>query len=89
MDLLLQGVYRNQTDLLVVFLSAQYAARDWCGLEWRTIRDLIKSRQSDRVMLVRLDDSPIAGLLSIDGYLDAKNMNPHELADQILQRAPK
>jgi hypothetical protein len=89
MDLLLQGVYRNQSDLLVVFLSEQYATRDWCGLEWRAVRDLIKSRQSDRVMLVRLDHSPIEGLLSIDGYLDAKDMSAHELADLILQRAPR
>jgi hypothetical protein len=89
MDLLLQGVYRNQSDLLVVFLSAQYATRDWCGLEWRVVRDLIKSRQSDRVMLVRLDDSPIEGLLSIDGYLDAREMTAHELADLILQRTPR
>lgn len=86
MDLLLQGIYRNQSDLLVVFLSEQYATRDWCGLEWRVVRDIIKSRQADRVMLVRLDETPIDGLLSIDGYLDAKDMEIHELADMILQR---
>lgn len=86
MDLLLQSIYRNQSELLVVFLSEQYAARDWCGLEWRVVRDLIKSRHSDRVMLVRLDDSPVEGLLSIDGYLDAKELTAHEVADMILRR---
>lgn len=89
MDLLLQGVYRNQSDLLVVFLSEQYATREWCGLEWRVVRDLIKSRNSDRVMLVRLDESLIEGLLSIDGYLDAKDMEANELAEIILQRTTK
>ena len=87
MDLLLQNVYRQQSELLVVFLSEQYALRDWCGLEWRVVRDLIKSRQSDQIMLVRLDDSPIEGLLSIDGYLDARGLSPHELAELILERA--
>jgi TIR domain len=86
MDLLLQNVYRHQSDLLVVFLSEQYAERDWCGLEWRAVRDLIKSRKSEQIMLVRLDSSPMEGLLSIDGYLDASNLNPSELADLILER---
>lgn len=87
MDLLLQNIYRHQSDLLVVFLSEQYAARDWCGLEWRAARDLIKSRNADQIMLVRLDDSPIEGLLSIDGYLDARGMNPETLSELILKRA--
>lgn len=89
MDLLLQNIYRNQSELLVVFLSEQYASRDWCGLEWRAARDLIKTRNADQIMLIRLDDSPIEGLLSIDGYLDARGMTPDTLSKMILERAAR
>ncbi len=86
MDVLLQNVYRRQSDLLAVFLCEQYANRDWCGLEWRTVRDLIKSRQQHQVMLIRLDDAPVEGLLSIDGYFSAGSLAPEAVAAAILER---
>jgi hypothetical protein len=36
-DTLLQNIYRNNSKLIVVFLSAEYAQKEWCGLEWRAI----------------------------------------------------
>ena len=51
-------------------LCAEDQAKDWCGLEWRVVREVIKHREADRIMLLRLDDAPISGLLLIDGYLD-------------------
>jgi len=49
LDLALLEIYHQQSDLVVVFLSRDYEAKEWCGLEWRAIRDLIKSRQSERI----------------------------------------
>ena len=86
MDLLLQEVYRNRNDLVVVFLSADYASKAWCGLEWRVVRDIIKSNEASRVMLIRFDDSPIDGLLLIDGYLDGSAHAPQRTAELILER---
>jgi hypothetical protein len=37
-------------------------------------------------MPVRLDDTPIPGLLSIDGYVSAKKREPDQIADLILDR---
>ena len=34
LDTLLQRIYLNNTDLVVVFLCAEYEDKDWCGLEW-------------------------------------------------------
>jgi len=67
LDTLLQGIYRDQSDLIVVFLCAEYAEKQWCGLEWRAVREIIKSKQDERVMFIRFDDSPVDGVLSIDG----------------------
>jgi hypothetical protein len=86
MDLYLQNIYRSHADLLVVMLCADYQRKEWCGLEWRVIRDLIKARESERIMFLRLDTVPIDGLLSIDGYLDVVEMDDEAVATAVLSR---
>jgi hypothetical protein len=86
LDTLLQHIYRHQSELIVVFLGADYANKTWCGLEWRAIRDIIKERADDRVMFVRFDDAPVEGVFSIDGYIDARSATPQDIAAFITER---
>ena len=86
LDSLLLEIYRTRSDLIVVFVSSDYAEKHWCGLEWRAVRDMIKSKQDEQLMFVRFDDTPIEGLLSIDGYIDARTLGPTDLAEMILDR---
>lgn len=86
LDTLLQGIYRSQADLVVVFLAKEYADKDWCGLEWRAIRDIIKSKEDERVMFVRMDEGEVDGVFSIDGYIDGSSNDPEAVAEHILTR---
>ncbi len=86
LDVLLQDIYRSRSSLVVVFLCEKYAEKQWCGLEWRTIRDMIKSKQDDQIMFVRFDDAHVDGVFSIDGYIDARHCSPTDLADFVLTR---
>lgn len=86
LDVFLQDIYRNRSDLIVIFLCESYTEKQWCGLEWRAIRDLIKSKRDDQLMFVRFDDTPVEGLFSLDGYIDARVHSPENVADFILQR---
>jgi hypothetical protein len=86
MDLYLQTIYRSHAELLVVILCADYQRKEWCGLEWRVVRDLIKGRESGRIMFLRLDAVSIDGLLSIDGYLDIAEMDDEAVAAAVLSR---
>jgi TIR domain len=86
LDLYLQDIYKRHSELLVIVLCAEYEAKDWCGLEWRVVREVIKHREADRIMLLRLDDAPISGLLSIDGYLDIAALSDEHVAKLILSR---
>jgi len=45
LDILLQTIYHKNSDLIVVFLCEDYANKEWCGLEWRALRDLIKKKK--------------------------------------------
>lgn len=86
LDLLLQRVYHDNSDLIVVFLSGDYVAKEWCGLEWRAVRDIIKRRRDAAVMLLRLDDAPVPGLFGIDGYIDISAWSPTQTAEAIMKR---
>lgn len=86
LDVYLQDIYANQTELLVVFLSAEYATKEWTGLEWRVVRDIIKKKEARAVMPIRFDDTHINGLFSIDGYVSAAGREPEDIADLILDR---
>lgn len=87
LDILLQKIYRHNTNLIVIFLCAEYSEKEWCGLEWRAIRDIIKSKDVNKIMIVRFDDTAIDGLFSIDGYINANKLTPNEVAKLVLERA--
>lgn len=86
LDLHLQKIYHRQAELVAVFLCREYREKQWCGLEWRALRDLIKRREDALLLPIRLDDAEIPGLLSIDGYVDAQGRPAEEIAALILQR---
>jgi hypothetical protein len=86
LDTLLEDLYRNRAKLVVVFLSGDYQRKDWCGIEFRAVRDILKGREHSRIMYVRVDDSPVEGVLGTDGYLDARRFPPAEIARFIEER---
>ena len=86
LDKYLTDIYRKHSDLVVVFLSPGYEQSDWCGLEWRAVRDLIKNQLDGVVMPVLLEKLDITTLLSIDGYLAAEDESPEAIAAFILKR---
>lgn len=85
LDTLLQQIYLEQSDLVVVFLCENYEKKEWCGLEWRAIREIIK-RKEHRVMPMRFDHTKVQGLFSLDGYVDLKGRTPAQVAQLIVER---
>ena len=53
LDLYLGALYREDTQLLVPFLCADYQQKKWCHLEWRQIRDLLFKLEDERIMPFR------------------------------------
>lgn len=86
LDTLLQRIYLNNSELVVVFLSSEYEKRQWCGLEWRAIRAIIKNKSDQSIMFMRFDNSEIPGLFSIDGYVNLEDKQPIEAVQYILDR---
>ncbi|MEI6270136.1 MAG: NACHT domain-containing protein [Methylococcaceae bacterium] len=86
LDTYLQSIYHDQSELIVPFLCEDYEQKEWCGLEWRAIRDLIKRRKDSEIMLTRFDYTNIPGLYSIDGYIELPQYSAEEVANLILKR---
>lgn len=86
LDVLLQDIYRNRSKLIVVFVGADYERKDWCGIEFRAIRDIIATRDHNRIMFVRTDDGVVEGVFATDGYVDARRFTPEVLARFIQER---
>jgi len=85
LDTFLQGIYL-EAELVVVFLCEQYAKKEWCGLEWRAIREIIKHKHDEKVMFMRFDDGDVPGTFSIDGYVDLRTLTPTAAAIHISNR---
>ena len=87
LDTFLQTIYRDRSKLIVVFLSADYQRKDWCGIEFRAIRNIIVERNYDRIMFIRTDDGDVDGVLPTDGYVDARKFTPAHIARFICERS--
>src|SRR5262245_23306848 len=83
LDAYLQHLYHDESELVAVFLCTDYESKEWPGLEWRAIRDLIKKKQDSSIMLIRLNDANISGVFSIDGYISAEGRLPTDIATLI------
>lgn len=86
LDTLLQRIYLNNSDLVVVFLCAEYERKEWCGLEWRAIRNIIKNKNDHAIMFMRFDRADVSGVFSIDGYVDLDEYTPLEAARMVVER---
>ncbi|MBX3419279.1 MAG: TIR domain-containing protein [Pirellulaceae bacterium] len=86
LDIALQDLYGNRARLVVVFLSADYANKKWCGIEFRAIREIINAKQDEMVMFIRFDDAPVDGVFAHDGYIDANKHSEIEIASMIQER---
>lgn len=86
LDLLLQEIYGERSNLAVVFVCAEYDASLWCGIEWRKIRELREIGDDSRIMYIRLGDGDVAGMTKMDGYVDARTRTPEDIAQLIIDR---
>lgn len=86
LDDLLQDIYRNRSKLIVVFLCEKYQEKEWCGIEFRAIKEIIMERQHEKVMYVKMDDGKVQGVFKTDGYIDGRAHSPAEMAGFIQER---
>jgi hypothetical protein len=89
LDVYLPRLYREQSELVVVFLCPEYRSTSWCQLEWRHIRQFVTALDAARIMLVSFGppgDLSEIGILGGDGYIEVSQRAAAEVASLILAR---
>ena len=86
LDTYLLKIYREDSSLIAIFLSSNYAQSNWCGLEWRAMRDIVSNKENIEIILFTFDEIKPEGMLSIDGCVRVSTRTPEEIASLILQR---
>jgi len=90
----LPKLYKDECELVVVFLCENYFNKTWCKLEWRQIQSLIEDlKEARRVMYVlygeekTIDFSKLPGYDPLsDGGYPINREGPKRVADAILSR---
>ena len=87
LDTYLQNLYLNETDLVVVFICHAYNEREWCGVEWRSLRSRMNKKDYDSIMFLKLDEGEPDGYFgNLDGSIDISKMSDEEVVSLILKR---
>ena len=88
LDLYLQDLYHNDSELIIVFICAEYNQKEWCGIEWRAIRDILNQKCSDeRIMFVKCGVGSVNGVFgTIDGYIDSNSVSIDNIVNDIRLR---
>jgi hypothetical protein len=82
----LPAIYGEQAAAIVVFVSADYAARDWTRLERRVALGRAVRERREHVLPARFDDTPLPGLLSDMVTVDLRGRTPQQFAAMIANK---
>ena len=79
-------IYGEQAAAVVVFVSAEYAARDWTRLERRAALNKAVRERREYLLPARFDDTPLPGLLSGMVAVDLRTRTPQQFAAMIADK---
>ena len=82
----LPRIYTREAAAVVVFVSAEYAARDWTRLERRAALNRAVRERQEYVLPARFDDTPLPGLLSDMVAVDLRGRTPQQFAAMIADK---
>jgi ATP/maltotriose-dependent transcriptional regulator MalT len=82
----LPDLYRKKSALVVIVVCPAYSKKQWTGLEWAAIHDLLSKRKDEEVMLCRFGRAEVAGLYSTAGFIELDRKTPKQTATLIVER---
>ena len=82
----LPAIYGEQAAAVVMFVSAEYAAREWTRLERRAALARAVRERREYVLPARFDDTPLPGLPSDMVTVDLQTRTPQQFAAMIADK---
>lgn len=82
----LQRIYMKASNVVVMFVSSDYATKSWPVHERRSALSRAIIERREYVLPVRFDDTELPGLSPSVSYLPLKGRTPAKLAEGIMQK---
>lgn len=82
----LADVYENQAKLVLIFASADYAAKAWTNHERQSAQARALHAKGEYVLPARFDDTEIPGIPGTVGYVDLRHTTAEQLVDLIVEK---
>lgn len=85
----LSNLYENEARFCVMFLSKHYAWKDWTRLERQSAQARAFKQNQEYILPLRIDDTPIPGILETISYLDFQNPSQQDyerVADNVVKK---
>jgi len=84
----LQKIYRKDSHLIIPFFTESYKTKNWCGIEWKAIKEVLESAESKKIMpIINGKQVTIDGISwGTDGYIDCNSLSAKALAELIAKR---
>ena len=82
----LPRIYSEDSAAVVVFVSAEYAERDWTRLERRSALNRAVRERREYILPARFDDTALPGLLSDMVSVDLRLLSPQEFAQILINK---
>ena len=86
LSIYLPNLYNHDTDLVVTIVCPNYDVKEWTGLEWLAIHDLLQQRRREEVMLCRFDHAHVDGLFRGAGFVELESKPPEQFVTLVLER---
>jgi len=82
----LQAIYRDQSDHVIIFVSADYLKKRWARHEWRSVQEAILNREEEYLLPARFDNTKLPGLHETINYVDLSERTPEDFAKMIVTK---
>jgi RES domain-containing protein len=79
-------IYRDDSEVVVMFVSRAYREKDWTNYERRNALSTQLQSKQEYVLPVRFDDTVLEGLPQSVAYLDGSKIKPSELGALIVSK---
>jgi hypothetical protein len=82
----LPELYEKETELVVVVVSPGYEKKEWCGLEWNTVKNLLEKPRNVEILLGRFGRAAATSAYQGAGFIELDEKTPEQTAALILER---
>jgi hypothetical protein len=81
-----QNIYGSKTKFVISLISRHYPIKDWTDFEFSIMRKEAKSRQTEFILPVKIDNTKILGIHEDIGYLDYKKEGIDGIVDCLVKK---